>query len=120
MFMNFYLQVCLVEGGNPKPDVFWFRDNSLWDQEQDPSTYEDVLQNTLVISELDRSFQGSVFECKAINNNVTKPPSSKVKITLEMPILSMTIANMEDPVTAGRTYQILCQGLYGEITFLMQ
>ena len=26
-----------------------------------------------------------------------------------MPILSMTIANMEDPVTAGKTYQILCQ-----------
>lgn len=101
--------VCLVEGGNPKPDVFWFRDGSLWDQELDPSTYEDVLQNTLVISELGRSFQGSTFECKAINNNVTKPPSSKVKITLEMPILSMTIANMEDPVTAGRTYQILCQ-----------
>ena len=49
--------VCLVEGGNPKPDVFWYRDNILFDQELDPSTYEDVLQNTLVISELDRSFQ---------------------------------------------------------------
>ena len=47
----------MVEGGNPKPDVFWFRDGSLWDQELDPSTYEDVLQNTLVISELGRSFQ---------------------------------------------------------------
>ena len=53
----YHFQVCLVEGGNPKPDVFWFRDGSLWDQELDPSTYEDVLQNTLVISELGRSFQ---------------------------------------------------------------
>ena len=26
-----------------------------------------------------------------------------------MPILSMTIANIEDPVTAGKIYQVLCQ-----------
>ena len=51
----------------------------------------------------------SIFECRAINNNVTKPPSSRVKISLEMPILSMTIANLPDPVTADVTYQILCQ-----------
>ena len=53
--------VCLVEGGNPKPDVFWFRDNEVWDRELDPSTYEDVLQNTLVLSELDRAFHVSTF-----------------------------------------------------------
>lgn len=101
--------VCLVEGGKPKPDVIWFRDGELWDQDLDPSTYEDVLQNTLVISELNRSFHDSVFECQAINNNVTKPPMSKVKIILEMPVLSMTIANLPDPVTADVNYQILCQ-----------
>ena len=101
--------VCLVEGGQPRPEVVWYRDGDLWDQENDPSTYDEVLQNTLVISELDRSFQGSVFECRAINNNVTKPPSSKVEILLEMPILAMTIANLPDPVTADVTYQILCQ-----------
>ena len=63
-------QVCLVEGGNPKPDVFWFRDGSLWDQELDPSTYEDVLQNTLVISELGRSFQ--VLNCDRIFKILSK------------------------------------------------
>ena len=40
---------------------------------------------------------------------MTKAPSSKVKISLEMPVLSMTIANLPDPVTADVTYQILCQ-----------
>ena len=87
----------------------WFRDGDLWDRDPDPSTYEDVLQNTLVISELDRSYHDSVFECRAINNNVTQPPHSRVRITLEMPILSMTIANLPDPVTADHAYQILCQ-----------
>lgn len=101
--------MCLVEGGNPKPDVFWYRDGYIWDTELDPSTYDEVLQNTLVISELDRSHHDSAFECQAINNNVTKAPASKVKITLEMPVLSMTIANLPDPVTADVTYQVLCQ-----------
>lgn len=32
-----------------------------------------------------------------------------VKITLDMPILSMSLANLPDPVTADVTYQILCQ-----------
>ena len=66
----YHFQVCLVEGGNPKPDVFWFRDGSLWDQELDPSTYEDVLQNTLVISELGRSFQ--VLNCDRIFKILSK------------------------------------------------
>ena len=101
--------VCLVEGGKPAPLVYWYRDGQLWDTESDPSTYEEVLQNTLVISELDRSHHGSIFECQAINNNVTRPPSSKVKITLEMPILTMTLANLESPVRADETYQVLCQ-----------
>ncbi len=101
--------VCLVEGGMPTPEVIWFRDGVVWDREVDPSTYEDVLQNTLVISELDRSYHDSTFECRAINNNVTEPPKSSVTILLEMPILSMTIANLEDPVKADKTYQVLCQ-----------
>ncbi len=42
------LLVCLVEGGNPAPKVVWWRDGVVWDNEGDPSTYEDVLQNTLV------------------------------------------------------------------------
>lgn len=42
------LLVCLVEGGNPAPKVVWWRDGVAWDNEGDPSTYEDVLQNTLV------------------------------------------------------------------------
>ncbi len=66
--------VCIVEGGEPKPDVVWWRDGQVFDRESDPSTYDDVLQNTLVISELDRSFHDALLECKAINNNVTEPP----------------------------------------------
>ena len=65
-------------------------------------------------------FQGSVFECKAINNNVTKPPSSKVKITLEMPILSMTIANMEDPVTAGMVTVVEFYNVPGKIKLIFE
>ena len=66
--------VCLVEGGNPLPEAVWWRDGQVYDRQADPSTYEDVLQNTLVISALDRTFHDSLFECKAINNNVTEPP----------------------------------------------
>lgn len=98
--------VCLVEGGLPKPDVIWYRDGVSWDEDIDPSTYEEVLQNTLVISELDRAYHDSVFECRAINNNVTKAPISRVSILVEMPILSMTIASLPDPVTADITYQV--------------
>ena len=65
--------VCLVEGGNPKPEVSWWRNGLIWDTDQDPKTYEDVLQNTLVISQLDRTYHDSIFECRAINNNVTDP-----------------------------------------------
>ena len=46
--------VCLVEGGRPKPEVNWYRDGVLWDTESDPSTYDNIQQNTLVVSELAR------------------------------------------------------------------
>ncbi len=68
--------MCLVEGGDPEPRVSWWREGQLFDGEGDPSTYDDVLQNTLVISSLDRSFHDEEFECRAINNNVTEPPRS--------------------------------------------
>eukprot|EP00095_Tigriopus_kingsejongensis_P007812 snap_masked-scaffold204_size260821-processed-gene-1.10 protein:Tk07812 transcript:snap_masked-scaffold204_size260821-processed-gene-1.10-mRNA-1 annotation:"neural cell adhesion molecule 2-like" len=101
--------VCLVEGGNPLPEVSWWRDGQMYDQEGDPSTYEDVLQNTLVISALDRSYHDSHFECRAINNNVTEPPTSTVTITLELPILDISLSNLPDPVTADVKYEVLCQ-----------
>ena len=65
--------VCLVEGGRPKPEVSWWRDGLIFDADQDPKTYEDVLQNTLVISHLDRTYHDTTFECRAVNNNVTEP-----------------------------------------------
>ena len=55
---------CLVTGGNPTPEVIWFRDGEVWDRQLDPSTYEDVLQNTLVISELAREHHGKKFHEK--------------------------------------------------------
>ncbi len=66
--------VCIVEGGDPAPQISWFRDGVEFDSETDPSTYQEVLQNTLVISALDRSFHGNRLECRAVNNNVTDPP----------------------------------------------
>ncbi len=54
--------------------MFRFRDGSEFDSETDPSTYREVLQNTLVIAALDRSFHGNRMECRAVNNNVTEPP----------------------------------------------
>ncbi|TRY71530.1 hypothetical protein TCAL_11940 [Tigriopus californicus] len=101
--------VCIVEGGNPLPEVSWWRDGQMFDQEGDPSTYEDVLQNTLVISALDRTFHDSLFECRAINNNVTEPPTSSVSIKLELPILEISLSNLPDPVTADVRYDVLCQ-----------
>ncbi len=56
------------------PHMFRFRDGSEFDSETDPSTYREVLQNTLVIAALDRSFHGNRMECRAVNNNVTEPP----------------------------------------------
>ena len=66
--------VCLVEGGKPKPEVNWYRDGVVWDTESDPSTYENIQQNTLVVSELAREHHNSIFECRAFNNNVKKSP----------------------------------------------
>lgn len=66
--------VCIVEGGDPLPEVSWWRDGELHDADGDPSTYEDVLQNTLVVPALGREHHGARFECRAINNNVTEPP----------------------------------------------
>ena len=53
----------------------WQLSQSSLPRKVDPSTYDDVLQNTLVISSVERAHHASLFECRAINNNVTDPPT---------------------------------------------
>ena len=72
---------CISVGGDPAPEMTWWRDSHLVDSTYE-ATYSRTVQNTIAVERLTRADLGAQFTCQAANNNISLPATAKV--TLDM------------------------------------
>ena len=118
--------VCLAEG-RPPPTIKWLVQGELFDNEMDPGAeWEDEAQrlraeaigggqrrNTLVLEALTRAHSGVTLRCVAENTELQQPPYTDIVVELSLPVVSVTIASLPSPITAGEKLTPLCQAWGG-------
>ena len=119
--------VCLAEG-RPPPSIKWLVQGELFDDKMDPGTEkEDEAQslrgdadigggqrrNTLVLETLTRAHSGVTLRCMAENTELQQPPYTDIVVELSLPVVSVTIASLPSPTTAGEKLTALCQAWGG-------
>ncbi|XP_068084809.1 synaptogenesis protein syg-1-like [Anabrus simplex] len=102
---------CIVSGGRPLPTVRWWRGETLVDSQDTISAFPNVKHNQLVVTNLQRNDLHAVFTCQASNNNISQPVSASVSIEMHFKPLSATILSSNQPLSADRKYEIVCQSV---------
>lgn len=74
--------VCSVEGGQPKPQVTWWREGVLLDESSEVTPSGHVTRNELELPTLARHDLMAVFTCQASNNNISAPLSASVTVDM--------------------------------------
>ncbi|XP_049786325.1 nephrin-like [Schistocerca cancellata] len=104
---------CIVTGGRPPPTVLWWRGERLLDALELPSSssFPNVRKSQLVVPRLRRADLGAIFTCQAANNNISQPAQASVSLDLNFRPLSASILSSEQPLSAGRSYELTCRSV---------
>ncbi|XP_055546897.1 synaptogenesis protein syg-2 isoform X2 [Wyeomyia smithii] len=99
---------CIVTGGIPTPKIVWSSNGKILPSTMMEHGHEATLSSKLVVRNLSRDHQHSVYSCQASNffkRNVT----SNVTIELRLRPLAVEIINGSTPLSSDRRYIIQCQ-----------
>ncbi|XP_061188981.1 nephrin-like isoform X2 [Saccostrea echinata] len=98
--------LCVSKGGNPLPQVKWFRNNV----EVDISHTTDPAQsmNEYLFS-VRREDNGAVYRCEASNTATSAPLTAEVTLNVYFPPQTATITGGGSPVKAGQQVTLTCQ-----------
>ncbi|KAG7164470.1 Nephrin-like 1 [Homarus americanus] len=99
---------CRATGGSPPPTVTWWEGPALLDMTPEVETLDQVT-NTLVVPSLTRRDLHRTLTCQAANSNLTAPLSTTVTLDMNFPPLWVRLLSSRDPLSAGRTYEVVCQ-----------
>ncbi|XP_054716503.1 nephrin-like [Uloborus diversus] len=99
---------CEVDGGDPSPEVTWWRGTTLLDDSFNV-TPQGFVRNELFLFELRRSDLLAEYTCQANNTNLTRPKTTAVRIDINLRPLEVKIAAPHYPLTAGTRKQIICE-----------
>ncbi|XP_077563901.1 neural cell adhesion molecule 2-like [Haemaphysalis longicornis] len=78
------LLVCEVEGGDPAPDVLWFKDDDLLDSSFTVLRAQGVVRNELQLGPLRRPDLLSGLLCSASNSNLSEPLTGRLTLDLNL------------------------------------
>lgn len=67
--------------GKPPPNVSWWRENELIDENFEVTSVG-IVRNDLLVPNLSRDDYRAVFRCEASNNNITSPVSVAVQVDM--------------------------------------
>ncbi|XP_022250038.1 hemicentin-1-like [Limulus polyphemus] len=98
---------CEVAGGNPRPNLTWWRESVLLDD-----SYETIdnfwVKNVLEIPALQRHDLMAAFTCMSINNNYLPPLQTTVAVDMNFRPLEVHIEGERNPLLAGKSVKIKC------------
>ncbi|XP_056646735.1 hemicentin-1-like [Diorhabda sublineata] len=103
---------CDVSGAKPLPIVLWYRDDVLV---SNASVFlgnnggVSQVRSELRVNRLGRHDVGKQLTCQASNNPRTPPLTSSLKIDMNFGPLDVKILGSNQPLSAGRRYDLLCQ-----------
>ncbi|XP_049272205.1 hemicentin-2 [Rhipicephalus sanguineus] len=78
------LLVCEVEGGDPPPEVVWYKDGEVLDASFSVLWPQGVVRNELRLGPLRRRDLLVALQCTASNNNLTEELSARLKLDLTL------------------------------------
>ncbi|XP_055550385.1 uncharacterized protein LOC129732938 isoform X1 [Wyeomyia smithii] len=102
------LLTCRVVGGRPQPDVLWFINDNLVDNQIEQNT-GNVIENRLLWTSVQRHHLHSVFTCQATNTKLMPPRYSKFVLDMYLKPQSVRILNSTLSLAAHKEYRIVCQ-----------
>jgi len=102
---------CITSGGDPMPQVTWWRDNHLIDSSFE-KTFSKTVQNTLSVPQVTREDLGATLMCQASNNNISAPASTRATIDLKFRPENVRIMSKREPLSTGKDYLLECRS-YG-------
>uniref|UniRef100_A0A1S4GYP1 Ig-like domain-containing protein n=1 Tax=Anopheles gambiae TaxID=7165 RepID=A0A1S4GYP1_ANOGA len=102
------LLTCRVVGGRPQPDVLWFINDNLVDNQIEQNT-GNIIENRLLWTSVQRHHLHSVFTCQASNTKLMQPRTSKFVLDMYLKPLAVNILNATESLAAHKEYQIVCQ-----------
>ncbi|XP_050101406.1 uncharacterized protein LOC126581643 [Anopheles aquasalis] len=99
---------CRVVGGRPQPDVLWFINDNLVDNQIEQNT-GNIIENRLLWTSIQRHQLHSIFTCQASNTKLMQPRTEKFELDMYLKPLAVRILNSTESLAAHREYQIVCQ-----------
>lgn len=115
--------ICIAHGGKPAPQVLWWQNEILMDNQSDIILNNQV-QNILHLDHVKRKHHGSILKCEAINGGNRNSLSKVVVINLHLRPLAVRLLGNNEVFSVGREYKITCE-TYGSrppanITWLLK
>jgi len=105
---------CISRGGHPLPILVWTRNGGTLNTTYQVITHKTKIQSTvsvLVLTNLQREDDGSIFQCLAHSQASHTPLVQKVSLDLILPPTSVNISVESSSMTAGHWYNISCLAL---------
>ncbi|XP_049524613.1 hemicentin-2-like [Dermacentor silvarum] len=110
------LLVCEVEGGDPPPEVVWYKDGELLDASFSVLWPQGVVRNELRLGPLRRRDLLVALQCTASNNNLTEELTAllKLDLTLKPTEVKVSLPTLSTPsggatLVAGEVAEARCQ-----------
>ncbi|XP_013147815.1 PREDICTED: hemicentin-2 isoform X1 [Papilio polytes] len=98
---------CDVTGGRPRPWVKWFRDDVEVDTAAAPLAAG--VRGVLHVGPLSRADVRATLTCRASNHLRAHPIETTLTLDMNFPPLSVHILGSNQPLSASRRYDLLCQ-----------
>nr|XP_045602790.1 nephrin-like [Procambarus clarkii] len=98
---------CMAHGGRPAPAVTWLLNDQVIDDTIE-SREDDQTRNDLTLRGVTRSLLRAQLTCRATNNQVSPALATMVTIDMNLRPLDVVIHRPQEPLSAGRTYEVLC------------
>ncbi|XP_047482170.1 hemicentin-1-like [Penaeus chinensis] len=105
---------CVVNGGRPRPRVWWTLKNEshevILDESWEPLNKE-LTKNDLMLPHLNHELHQDRLVCHASNTNISLPLTASVTLLLNMAPRLVRITGIPSTLLAGDRYRVWCEAL---------